>query len=159
MVKISLQMKANLQNVTDMKASGDDFRWYFKVKCLSCGEVSENFIYICGLERSAMPGSRGDANLIIKCKLCSRVNSADLLADTIKAYKAGGSQFQSIVTFECRGLEIVEFSPRSGFVCVGEESGTKFEDVDLTEMEWCDYDEKAGDSVAIDELEFKFVRA
>ena len=39
----------------------------------------------------------------------------------------------------------------------GRESGTVFEDVDLTELEWADYDERSGESTVISEIEAKFV--
>ena len=39
----------------------------------------------------------------------------------------------------------------------GRESGTEFTDVDLTEKEWADYDEKSGESTVISEIEVKFV--
>jgi hypothetical protein len=31
--KIGLQLKANLENVTNLTPTGDDFRWYIKVRC------------------------------------------------------------------------------------------------------------------------------
>lgn len=34
-------------------------------------------------------------------------------------------------------------------------SGTAFEDVDLSEREWMDYDEKLGESIGIYDLEWK----
>lgn len=43
---------------------------------------------------------------------------------------------------------------QDGFL-VQSESGTKFDDVDLSEGEWVEYDEKLGDSVGIYELEHK----
>ena len=39
----------------------------------------------------------------------------------------------------------------------GRESGTEFTDVDLTEKEWADYDEKSEESTVISEIEVKFV--
>ena len=30
MVKIGLQIKANLENVTDLQPDGEDFRWYLR---------------------------------------------------------------------------------------------------------------------------------
>ena len=39
----------------------------------------------------------------------------------------------------------------------GRESGSVFEDVDLTELEWADYDERSGESTVISEIELKFV--
>lgn len=43
---------------------------------------------------------------------------------------------------------------QDGFT-VESESGTKYSDVDLSEGEWVEYDEKLGDSVGIYELEHK----
>lgn len=51
------------------------------------------------------------------------------------------------------------FFIQDGFVCQGEESGLQFDEVDLTELEWVDYDEKATCSVGITELEWKFEKA
>lgn len=34
-------------------------------------------------------------------------------------------------------------------------SGAKFEDVDVSEREWMDYDEKLGESIGIYDLEWK----
>ncbi len=39
----------------------------------------------------------------------------------------------------------------------GVESGTRFDDVDLTEREWAEYDEKAKQAVEIQALESRFV--
>lgn len=43
---------------------------------------------------------------------------------------------------------------QDGFV-VESTSGARFEDVDLSEKEWMDDDEKLGDSVGIYDLEYK----
>lgn len=42
---------------------------------------------------------------------------------------------------------------------VGSESGTKFSPIDLTEGEWYDYDEKAGDEVSITNIKWEIRRA
>ena len=39
----------------------------------------------------------------------------------------------------------------------GSETGTEFTDVDLTDKEWAEYDERSGESVLISELEVNFV--
>ncbi|KAM3424437.1 hypothetical protein BST61_g6441 [Cercospora zeina] len=49
----------------------------------------------------------------------------------------------------CRGLEFVEFKADGEWKATGAESGTKFTGIDLTEGEWFDYDEKAGEEVTI----------
>lgn len=62
-----------------------------------------------------------------------------------------------MVTFDCRGLEPIDYSPRTGFAAEGVESGTQFNEINLEEKEWVDYDEKAQKSVGIYDLDFKFV--
>ncbi|KAH3695671.1 hypothetical protein DPMN_083129, partial [Dreissena polymorpha] len=109
-------------------------------------------------ESAPLKGGRGHASLVLKCKLCSRENSIDILPDTISSYNAEDSnQFKTVVVFDCRGVEPVDFSPRVGFTAEGEETGTPFPEVSLTEGEWVDYDEKKGESVGIYEIEHKFV--
>ena len=84
--------------------SAPAFRWYLKLKCNSCGEVPDHWQYISQEERvpvkvnlpkpdqeflvhryswKTVQGGRGDANAVIKCKLCSRENSIDILPETI----------------------------------------------------------------------------
>ena len=94
------------------------------------------------------------------------------------------NKFKTVVVFDCRGIEPVDFSPRNGWkvtnlsgpcVCIyclievrgwretededdgGRETGTEFSDVDLTEKEWAEYDEKSNESTLISELEVNFV--
>ena len=63
--------------------------------------------------------------------------------------------FKTIATFDCRGVEPVEFSPRSGWIVKCIESS--FNDADLSEKEWVEYDEKAQVSVGIYEFESRFL--
>lgn len=83
----------------------------------------------------------------------------DIIKDSIKEYTAEDSnKFKTMVAFDCRGVEPVDFSPRVGFVAEGEDSGTKFSDVNLTEKDWSDYDEKAGQAVGIYEVTHQFLK-
>ena len=60
-------------------------------------------------------GGRGEANLVSKCKLCSRENSIDLVADSVASYDAADpNSWKTVVVMDCRGMEPVEFSPRNG---------------------------------------------
>lgn len=76
---------------------------------------------------------------------------------------------------DCRGLEFVEFKAdvcylrsycppltnisQGEWKATGAESGTKFTAIDLTEGEWFDYDEKAGEEVSIKDIKFDIKRA
>ncbi|XP_016660101.1 CXXC motif containing zinc binding protein isoform X2 [Acyrthosiphon pisum] len=162
MVKIALQIKANLENVTELTPDGEDFRWYLKFRCTNCGEESDKWIYLSQDITVPMKGSRGQANLVTKCKMCSRDSSlvlfSDILPDTISKYTIEDSnKFKSIVTFDCRGISIIDFSPRNGFKCCGIETNTKFEDVNLEEKEWVDYDERQNQPVGIYDVQYQFV--
>uniref|UniRef100_A0A0M3JBP1 UPF0587 protein (inferred by orthology to a C. elegans protein) n=1 Tax=Anisakis simplex TaxID=6269 RepID=A0A0M3JBP1_ANISI len=96
--------------------------------------------------------------LIAKCKLCGRVNSLDIVKDSYKPYSIDDSeQYHPIVKFDCRGVEPTAFDPRVGWKAVGTESGTPFDDIDLSEKEWADYDEKASAATEITEVCARFV--
>ncbi|KAK3733949.1 hypothetical protein QZH41_010764 [Actinostola sp. cb2023] len=75
------------------------------------------------------------------------------------------NQFKTMITFDCRGVEPTAFSPRvsyrlpTGFVAEGAETSSKFTDINLSEMDWSDYDEKAKLSVGIYEVTSQFVKA
>lgn len=81
---------------------------------------------------------------------------------------------QKIIEFDCRGLEFVEFKPevsqsflmsasqltlQGEWLADGVDSKTKFSEIDLTEGEWFDYDEKAGEEVNIKELKWEIKRS
>ncbi|CAD5113383.1 DgyrCDS2556 [Dimorphilus gyrociliatus] len=158
MGKISLELKARLENVTNFKADGEDFRWYLKLKCLNCGEETPDFVYLTLTENQPLKGGRGHASLVLKCKLCNRENSIDIIKDSIKEYLVEDfPKFKPFVTFDCRGVEPSAFSPRTGFKANGTgDRQCEFEDIDLKEEEWCDYDEKNKQEVGIYELEYHF---
>ena len=49
-------------------------------------------------------------------QLCGRENSIDILPDTLTSYNVEDSnKFKTLVVFDCRGLEPVDFSPRNGW--------------------------------------------
>ncbi|CAL1579974.1 unnamed protein product [Knipowitschia caucasica] len=159
MVKFGLQFKATLENVTNVRPVGDDFRWFLKIKCGNCGEISEKWQYVNLEESTPLKGGRGSANMVLKCKLCSRENSIDIIEGKITPYNAEDSEtFKTMVQFECRGLEPVDFWPQAGFAAVGAESGTPFPEISLLEKDWTDYDEKAKESVGIYEVTHKFIK-
>lgn len=143
-----------MENINTLAPSGEDFRWYLKIRCANCGEQPDKWVYVTLTESSPLKGGRGSASLVAKCKMCGRENSIDIIADSITPYDASGS-FKTIVAFDCRGIEPVDFSPRVGFKACGEAT---FEDVSLTELEWTDYDDKANVPVSILEIEYQFIK-
>ncbi|CAJ0827622.1 16484_t:CDS:10 [Entrophospora sp. SA101] len=159
LLKLGLFFKAELENVTDVGPSGDEYEWHFKVKCSSCNELNENWVGMNRLSQNEILGSRGTANLVIRCKFCRRESSAQIDPIPTQLYTIeNNGKFVKMLAVDCRGLELVDFEPRMGFKATGVDSKTLFEDIDLTEGIWADYDEKAGVPVGISEIETEFKR-
>ena len=49
---------------------------------------------------------------------------------------------QTVATFECRGWDLVQFVPKGGFHCKSTNSDTEFKDIDMSELDWAEYDEE-----------------
>ena len=66
--------------------------------------------------------------------------------------------WHTIVTFECRGLEPIEFHPGTSFSALSSASDTVFgvegsdEPIDLSDADWAGYDEAGDESVGIYEF-------
>ncbi|CAG8580186.1 23656_t:CDS:2 [Cetraspora pellucida] len=144
MVKFALHFKAELENVTDVGPSSEEYEWHFKVKCNNCKEINKNWVGVNQLASNAISGSRGSANFVMHCKFCKREGYAQFDNTSIKPYTIENSgQFSQIVIIDCRGLEFVDFDPRIGFKAKGVKSNIIFNDIDLTLKEdWADYDEE-----------------
>ncbi|KFV74519.1 UPF0587 protein C1orf123, partial [Dryobates pubescens] len=152
--RIGLQLRATLENITRLRAEGEDFRWYLKLKCGNCGEVSEKWQYLRLMDSAPLKGGRGSATMVQKCKLCSRENSIEILSQTIKPYNVN-------LLFPWYNLILKSFLQmclQAGFAAEGAESGTPFNDINLVEKDWNDYDEKTKESVGIYEVTHKFVK-
>jgi hypothetical protein len=161
MGRIALLWKAELENLSNLiPANKAEYDFPLKVKCTSCNEVHSKHVTVNGTDKTELPGSRGESNFVWKCSFCSKVSSANVELNTIQPYMADDSgQFKQLVVFECRGCEFVGFEPRDGFEAEGAESGTKFDDIDLSEGEWVEYDEKSKLPVGISEVGIRFEKA
>jgi hypothetical protein len=103
-----------------------------------------------------------------------RESSATIKAPPIPYQQASPPTRQKIIEFDCRGLEFTEFKPevsilsprhvvilnllKGEWLAIGIESGSKFTAIELTEGEWFDYDEKAGEEVSIKDLKWEIRR-
>ncbi|EPE05293.1 hypothetical protein F503_03898 [Ophiostoma piceae UAMH 11346] len=148
----ALALTAELNGVTNLRPADTEDApfWYtFKVQCTSCRETHANWVGVSRFEQNEMSGSRGEANFVWKCKNCKRESTASIKTPA-KAYEqAEPAKAQNLIEFDCRGLEFVEFKPDGDWLADGAETTTKFTGIDLTEGDWFDYDEKAGDEVSI----------
>ncbi|EAA34198.1 DUF866-domain-containing protein [Neurospora crassa] len=158
----ALYLTADLAGVTNLRpddSEGNPFWYTFKVQCTSCREVHDKPVGVSRFENNEMSGSRGEANFVWKCKNCKRESSASIKAAPTAYEQTEPAKKQKLLEFDCRGLEFVEFQPEGSWLAEGVDSNTKFADIDLTEGEWFDYDEKANDEVSIKELKWEINRA
>ncbi|KAL5332398.1 hypothetical protein BJX70DRAFT_404651 [Aspergillus crustosus] len=161
---LSLILSAELTGVTDLRPQDTEEEPYFytfRVQCTSCRETHPNWVSFNRFETHEIPGSRGEANFVWKCRLCQRTHSASILSAP-SAYVFGEDEKRKgrkVIDLECRGLEFTEFKPDGDWEAKGVDSSTAFTGIDLSEGEWYDYDEKAGDEVAVKEIKWELGRA
>ena len=155
-----LHLRATLENVESLKLP-NGYEFCIDVK-ESAGEESRERVTLSAAEEHELPGSRGVAHLVVKFDKGSKHAANASVVMPIKGLTKpdGGvltasDEWQPVAGLECRGLEPTRFHPGSGFeaVCA---SGTKFGDLDLSEGEWCDFDEKGKVSVGVYGLEGKW---
>lgn len=79
MVKIALQVKATLENIEKLYTNHPHYQWFLKLKCGNCGEVSQKFHDLTEADKVPQKHNRSETNLLIKCKMCSRENSIDVI--------------------------------------------------------------------------------
>ncbi|BFG03426.1 uncharacterized protein DMAD_02685 [Drosophila madeirensis] len=160
MVRVGLQISATLENIDKIETCHPDYSFFVKLTCSNCGEQSDKWHDITESER-VQQDTRNAAgfNFFMKCKMCSRENSIDIVEKSNVPYTADDSgKLKTIVIFDCRGLEPVDFSPRSGWKVFSSENGQSFEEVDLSEDDWVEYDQKNNNSVGVYEFASKFVK-
>ncbi|KFR14830.1 UPF0587 protein C1orf123, partial [Opisthocomus hoazin] len=136
------------------------FMFIFQLKCGNCGEVSEKWQCLRLMDSAPLKGGRGSATMVQKCKLCCRENSVDILSQTIKPYNVITVSMIIFIIFLVQFIlkTLLQMCSQGGFVAEGAESGTPFNDINLLEKDWNDYDEKTKESVGIYEVTHKFVK-
>lgn len=162
MVKYFLKASAELDNVTDLQpidTTENPFEYTFHIQCTSCRQVHGKPVTINRFEKHEMDGSRGEASFVFRCRDCKGEHSASITRtkETVTIEKAG--KFVPILEIDARGVEFVEFIPDGQFECRGAETTTRFDDVDLSDGEWYDYDEKANAEVSITDVKWEVARS
>lgn len=64
---LELQIKATLENVKDLRPSGDDYTIFGKIKCTSCHEDHNKEVGITSNEENELTRSKGTANFVWTC--------------------------------------------------------------------------------------------
>ena len=69
------------------------------------------------------------------------------------------TDFVPVLAFECKGLEPYEFHLMGSEITAISEGGVEFDDVDLADDDWADYDEENDDPVSISSFQAKIETA
>mmetsp|Transcript_16612 Transcript_16612/g.28513 ORF Transcript_16612/g.28513 Transcript_16612/m.28513 type:complete len:170 (+) Transcript_16612:84-593(+) len=159
-----LCIKAELENVGSLRLK-EGASFCFDVQEGGGSEVRKN-IHVSPLEEHELSGSKGSAHYVMKFDKGSRREATISVIDVkgvapgaLTAEDAEKRKFAPIAAFECRGLELIGYRPEGDWIVQAANSKTKWEDVDLSEGEWTEYDEKApggGESVGIFNISHEF---
>ncbi|KAK2945873.1 putative Eukaryotic protein of unknown function (DUF866) [Blattamonas nauphoetae] len=159
MGKYSISLKANISGVTNLHPEdGDHYYYMIRLQCTHCREIHPNWIGVAKSDEFDVPGSRGSANLLFKCKNCRRDCNIVLETDFQPYLLEHSETKRPIVTMECRGCEPVEFRPDGNWACDGAETRSKFNEMDITD-EWYEYDEETKEEVSITDISWTIDRA
>lgn len=160
---LKLILNAQLENLTGLEpvdTAEQPFEYTFEIQCTACREVHPKEVAINRFERHDIPGSRGEANFVFRCKACKKESNASITR-TGKTYDLEDSETDvAVLEIEARGLEFVRFVPDGFFRARGAESGTPFDEIELNDGEFYDYDDNAGNEVSVTEVrwELKLVK-
>ncbi|KAF5827838.1 hypothetical protein DUNSADRAFT_18628 [Dunaliella salina] len=122
-------------------------------------------VHVSALEQHELPGSKGTANFILKFDKGSKSTASISIVDSkdlkgvlrgLTAEDADAGKFVPVAALECRGLEPIGYTPESDWMVEAANSQTKWDDVDLSEGEWTEYDEKAGEGVGVYKIRSDF---
>ncbi|KAL6615087.1 hypothetical protein ACP70R_037357 [Stipagrostis hirtigluma subsp. patula] len=161
MVFYALFVGAELDGLTNLqpRRGCDDpsFPYYFKLRCENCGETTAKATCVALGEVVDLPTGRGTANLVQKCKLCGRDGTIVMIPGqgtplTIEQSQKG--EKTCLMVFDCRGYEPFDFEFRDGWKA-DSVNGTPF-DIDCSEDEFAEYDEKGECPVGLGKLQSTF---
>lgn len=161
MVKFYLKATAELNNVTDLQpvdVPESPFEYTFIIECTRCRHVHDKPVTINRFESHEMSGSKGEASFIFRCRECKSEHSATI-ARTKSKLTSENSANVALLEIDARGCDFNEFKPLGRFECRGANTTTKFDEVDLEDGEWYDYDDNAGEEVSVEEVKWEIARS
>jgi hypothetical protein len=113
MPRLALQIRAQLENVTDVRPSDDNYTVMAKLKCTSCQEEHPKLVGFSRADDRDLSKGRSTANLVMNCHFCKRELTAKFEEPTAKAplwrpyAPSAGATFETIAVVEARGLDFL----------------------------------------------------
>lgn len=145
----ALQLKADLEGVSNINTAG---RY-----CLDLSKDGEGKtgIYIDQSDKVEMADSRGTCHLQIKLPGMSKPANLSIL-ETFPYTAEDSGSFKTVARIEARGLDVDAWQAREDFVVVSE-GGKRFENADLGNGDYTEYDEEHDQAVSVLEIETEVV--
>lgn len=161
-VYIVLYVKADLEGIDSLQLT-PNCSFEFDLKETG-GQEERRGVHVDDSEEHELTGSRGTAHFAMKWTKDSKHMATMNLERTLKGVFApekgvtsdDHGSFVPLVGFDCRGVEPIAWYPKDEFIAVGSSGQVWNEGVDLSELEWYEYDQKSGESVSITGLEYEF---
>ena len=150
---LHLQIKADLENIETLVPC-EGVCWKFEVE----NEASERKTITCSsVEEEELEGSRGTANFVMRWAKGAQQSYIKIVpvkkVDGTYTAKDSGT-WKTIVGLECRGLTVKKVIITTDFNAIST-GGTTFEQIDLTDNDWTDYDDQNGNDVSVSVMSFE----
>lgn len=125
----------------------------------SAGSETRDNVVIDPSEEHELPSGHGTANCLIRFEGGKTMHSLNFEGEPT-LYNPKKDGFQTIRTFECRGVEPVSFDARGGFIIKLNDGRTTYDDIeaDLSDLPFEFYHEESETLVTIDSATFQFVK-
>lgn len=178
MPRFDLQMAVEEQENVELDVELVE-EWHMRIQCSNCRTVHPAPVYlrpgvlvraVChalaaasahvGAAQIDIPGSRGQAHLVMKCKGCERHGSIEIVPKKGAATRVSANDtWTTVLSLECRGFEPTELDlAATRTVRAVGTTGTVFADLEWDGADWADYDDDANLSVSLMGVRSQFVR-
>jgi hypothetical protein len=148
MVVQLLTITCDLEGVRSFSVP-DSHEWTLDI-VIGHDEVREN-IKLCRNDCVDIPNSRGIANIVLNIERGRYATiSVEQIRDIVRTDISSDDSGRDVplLAVECRGCTISAWKP-TGFYTVVTESGSVFDEVDLSEKEWYDVDPETNEPISI----------
>lgn len=175
---IDATLSENIKRVFPQDSQGSAAEYTFDLVCTSCREKHDVPVAINRFEKHQLPGSKGDASFIMKCRFCGKESSVDLSKFEDALYNGNEDDSEifekmkkqrkkhdlknlngqcALLSMDCRGCEITSFYPDNLTFAAELTSGRTLE-FKLEDGEWYDYDDYSGEEVSLTEFDYKIIK-
>ncbi|GCE98070.1 hypothetical protein ZYGM_004755 [Zygosaccharomyces mellis] len=176
---VDATLSENIRRIYPQDTELNPAEYSFDLVCTSCREKHDSKVVINRFEKTQLPGSRGEASFVMKCKFCGKEVSIDLNPFEDSMYndsvednreiidKAEGQRKKHnlrdiqgksvLLSLDCRGCEVLGFYP-DNLTFLAELNSGKTMEFQLEDGELYDYDDDSGEEVTVTEFKSEFVQ-